>query len=123
MVVPPSVQLGRWSLHLIICSLFLLVISTQATEEASSSIQEIERASNESLLWGPYRPNLYFGVRPRIPKSFMAGLLWSRADSYQSVQNSRFTLFRREFLAGEMKLHAVAPGGPPEGHSEEGLNS
>lgn len=44
--------------------------------------------SNETLLWGPYRPNLYFGVRPRIPKSLTTGLLWAKVDSFQDVQNS-----------------------------------
>lgn len=56
---------------------------------ASAQVAEIEKASNDSLLWGPYRPNLYFGVRPRIPKSLMGGLLWSRVEDYQSVQNSK----------------------------------
>ncbi|KAF3011263.1 hypothetical protein E8E13_011671 [Curvularia kusanoi] len=31
--------------------------------------------SNEApLLWGPYRPNLYLGIRPRIPKSLITEL-------------------------------------------------
>jgi mannosyl-oligosaccharide glucosidase len=54
----------------------------------NAQVAEIEKASNESLLWGPYRPNLYFGVRPRIAKSLMGGLLWTRVEDYQSVQNS-----------------------------------
>ena len=44
--------------------------------------------SNETLLWGPYRPNLYFGVRPRIPKSLTTGLLWAKVDNFQEGQNS-----------------------------------
>lgn len=52
------------------------------------AVTAIEKASNDSLLWGPYRPNLYFGVRPRIPKSLMTGLLWTRVEDYQSIQNS-----------------------------------
>ncbi|TLS21588.1 uncharacterized protein PpBr36_10133 [Pyricularia pennisetigena] len=27
--------------------------------------------------WGPYRPNLYFGVRPQVPKTLLAGLMWA----------------------------------------------
>src|SRR3569833_3343159 len=50
---------------------------------------------NLSLLWGPYRPNLYFGIRPRIPKSLMTGLMWAKVDSYTEVQNSAATSFRR----------------------------
>jgi len=49
---------------------------------------EIGRLNNQSLLWGPYRPNLYFGVRPRIPQSLSASLMWGKVDSYTEVQNS-----------------------------------
>ncbi|KAF2471559.1 glycoside hydrolase [Lindgomyces ingoldianus] len=34
--------------------------------------------SNASLLWGPYRPNLYLGIRPRVPESLLMGLMWGR---------------------------------------------
>ena len=54
-----------------------------------SAEQEYLKRSNESLLWGPYRPNLYFGVRPRIPKSLTTGLLWARTDSFETVQHSK----------------------------------
>ena len=53
------------------------------------ALTENARLSNESLLWGPYRPNLYFGVRPRLPKSLTTGLLWAKVDNFESVQNSR----------------------------------
>ena len=43
------------------------------------------KASNDSLQWGPYRPNLYFGVRSRHPQSLTTGLLWSRVEDYSSV--------------------------------------
>lgn len=43
---------------------------------------------DKSLLWGPYRPNLYFGVRPRIPKSLLAGLMWAKVDQVATVQIS-----------------------------------
>ena len=49
---------------------------------------EIGRQNNQSLLWGPYRPNLYFGVRPRIPKSLMTGLMWGKIESYTDFQHS-----------------------------------
>lgn len=56
---------------------------------ASAQVADIEKATNASLFWGPYKPNLYFGVRPRIPKSLTGGLLWTRVEDYSSVQNSR----------------------------------
>lgn len=55
---------------------------------ANQSPIGLERASNQSLLWGPYRPNLYFGVRPRVPKTLLMGLLWASVEDYQSVQTS-----------------------------------
>lgn len=57
-------------------------------DDAAILYKEIARAQNNSLLWGAYRPNLYFGVRPRIPKSFMGGLMWAKVDEFQEVQHS-----------------------------------
>lgn len=28
------------------------------------------------FLWGSYRPQVYFGLRPRLPRSIVAGLMW-----------------------------------------------
>lgn len=69
-----------------------LVSSTAASEGPDTSVlyKEIARASNASLMWGPYRPNLYFGVRPRIPLSFMGGLMWTKVDEFADVQHSMF---------------------------------
>ncbi|KAJ7489943.1 glycoside hydrolase [Mycena galericulata] len=44
---------------------------------------------NDTLLWGPYRPNLYFGLRPRIPQSLMTGLMWFGTQDYQSIGRTR----------------------------------
>ncbi|KAJ7470519.1 glycoside hydrolase [Mycena latifolia] len=44
---------------------------------------------NDTLLWGPYRPNLYFGLRPRIPQSLMTGLMWFGTHDYQSISKTR----------------------------------
>jgi len=49
-------------------------------------------ASDDSLLWGPYRPNLYFGVRPRLPKGLNTGLLWARVDDYTHIQTSSYSV-------------------------------
>ena len=37
---------------------------------------DIVSTNNASLLWGPYRPNLYLGIRPRMPDSLIVGLMW-----------------------------------------------
>lgn len=81
--------LSQWR---ILLSLFLTLFSQVRAEiDAPAAVVEIEKASNDSLLWGPYRPNLYFGVRPRIPKSLLTGLLWARVEDFQSVQHSVFS--------------------------------
>lgn len=84
----------RWPLAPAIAVLGLLLTicasANAADNDASILINEIGRQSNESLFWGPYRPNLYFGVRPRLPKSLMGGLMWSKVDNFQDVQNSMF---------------------------------
>ncbi|KAF2137265.1 glycoside hydrolase family 63 protein [Aplosporella prunicola CBS 121167] len=68
---------------------------------ASPEVLELQKAGNDSLLWGPYKPNLYFGVRPRLPKSLSAGLMWARVDDYSSVQyNFRHTCEQHEGMDG-----------------------
>ncbi|KAI1622969.1 mannosyl-oligosaccharide glucosidase [Exophiala viscosa] len=58
-------------------------------------------ASNDTLLWGPYRPNVYFGVRPRVPNSLTTGLLWANTDNFASAQNNfRYTCEQNEGMAG-----------------------
>jgi mannosyl-oligosaccharide glucosidase len=77
-----------------------------------AQVAEIEKASNDSLLWGPYRPNLYFGVRPRIPKSLMGGLLWTRVEDYEGVQNNfRHTCEQHELDGYGWDEYDVRSGG------------
>lgn len=43
--------------------------------------------SNEApLLWGPYRPSLYLGIRPRVPESLVAGLMWGKLDEQEKSE-------------------------------------
>jgi mannosyl-oligosaccharide glucosidase len=90
-------SLLRWPVYIILMGSLLLarLPSGLAEPSSASTVIEIEKAANDSLLWGPYRPNLYFGVRPRIPKSLMTGLLWARVEDYQTVQHCTRTLFHR----------------------------
>lgn len=64
-----------------------------AADDVSILYNEVAKSANQSLLWGPYRPNLYFGVRPRLHNSFMGGLMWANADAMTDIQNSKFTAF------------------------------
>ncbi|KAF4576863.1 Processing alpha glucosidase I [Pleurotus pulmonarius] len=55
---------------------------------------------NDTLLWGAYRPNLYFGLRPRLPQSLMTGLMWFGTQDYQSLGQTRHTCDQGDKLAG-----------------------
>ncbi|KAK4690720.1 hypothetical protein P7C71_g6137, partial [Lecanoromycetidae sp. Uapishka_2] len=90
-------QLWRYSALGILLSL----LSIAWGDLTQDILAENTKLSNDSLLWGPYRPNLYFGVRPRIPKSLTTGLVWAKVDSYQGVQNNfRHTCEQNEGMAG-----------------------
>lgn len=78
-----------------ICALALIVafiVPTAMSQAGDAAIllEEAARASNESFLWGPYRPGLFFGVRPRIYKSLMGSLMWSKVDQYVDVRDSKW---------------------------------
>ncbi|KAK4231923.1 glycoside hydrolase [Podospora fimiseda] len=36
-------------------------------------------------IWGPYRPNLYFGLRPQIPDTLLMGLMWASGDDRKKL--------------------------------------
>lgn len=61
-----------------------------AADDLSVLATETAKANNDSLLWGPYKSNLYFGVRPRIANSLSAGLMWAKVDNYATAQASMF---------------------------------
>ena len=43
--------------------------------------------NNASLLWGPYRPNLYLGIRPRMSENpLIAGLMWGNLEDMENSQ-------------------------------------
>ena len=65
--------------------IFLQVLPLVARDHSESN-----ELSEESLLWGPYRPNLYLGIRPRIPNSLLMGLMWSNADEPSKISNSTY---------------------------------
>lgn len=85
------------SLSLLLVPLLYIFGFSDASQASSSDdvsilINEVARANNQSLLWGPYKPNLYFGVHPRHPKSLFAGLMWAKVDDFRKVQESKLSL-------------------------------
>jgi len=75
-------------LHLLL--LFFLSLGSTSAQENDT----------QSYLWGPYRPNLYFGLRPRLPQSLMTGLVWFGTQDYQSFQQSRHACDQGDGLSG-----------------------
>ncbi|KIY51084.1 glycoside hydrolase family 63 protein [Fistulina hepatica ATCC 64428] len=55
---------------------------------------------NDANLWGAYRANLYFGVRPRLPQSLMAGLMWFGTHDYQSISKTRHACDQGDGIRG-----------------------
>lgn len=97
-MTPLSLRLPVAALATVLLSWGTLVHAADA-QDVGILTTEIAREQNNSLLWGAYKPNLYFGVRPRIPKSFTGGLMWAKVDNFVDVQNSKL-----DEWAGEWSL-------------------
>lgn len=65
-------------------ALVAAVLAAGLSHASSDSAPE----NDQSLFWGTYRPNLYFGLRPRVPNSLMTGLMWHGLNDYQSLMSA-----------------------------------
>ncbi|KAI9934044.1 Processing alpha glucosidase I [Aspergillus wentii] len=94
----------RLNISILLASLLYtvgIIASQGSAADVAGLTKEAARANNESLLWGPYKPNLYFGVRPRISNSLFSGLLWAKVDDFATAQqNFRHTCEQNEGMAG-----------------------
>lgn len=79
-------QLGQW------LATAALAVGVVASGDESVLMSEIGRQNNQSLFWGPYKPNLYFGVRPRSTNGLWTGFMWSNVDSFMAVKDGESTL-------------------------------
>lgn len=85
---------GGWSALLLLGGL-----AGQSFAQDETAI--FSKATNDSLLWGPYRPNLYFGVRPRQPSSLIAGLMWGKVEDFNQIQELvRYTCEQGDDMQG-----------------------
>lgn len=66
-----------------------LVISQDGSPDKEQLIKDYEKAVDQTLLWGPYRPNAYVGIRPRIPHSLISGLFWFNSENLQNIHKIR----------------------------------
>ncbi|KAL2629040.1 hypothetical protein R1flu_013726 [Riccia fluitans] len=51
-----------------------------------SDLKQFKGEHRERLFWGTYRPQNYLGIRARVPKSLLAGLMWL------GVKDGRYSL-------------------------------
>jgi len=73
----------------LILSVALFVVAFGLDAGKEQLVKDYEKAVDQSLLWGPYRPNTYMGIRPRIPHSLMSGLFWFNADNINNIHKIR----------------------------------
>lgn len=79
-----------WFLTLFIIGRFLVTAQDSINlDDASLLIENFKELNSDSLKWGPYRSNLYLGIRPRIPDSFMSGLMWFPTNTFEDVKFSQ----------------------------------
>lgn len=52
-----------------------------------SPINALQSPPDPTLTWGPYRPNLYFGLRPRIPETLLIALMWGHGEDDNSISS------------------------------------
>lgn len=67
---------------LLLSSLSILLLSLPLSQATTSNF-------SPSLLWGTYRPQIYFGLRARVPNSLLTGLAWYNPQSYAGLSNLR----------------------------------
>ena len=79
--VVPCLSTGRNSRNMKLLWVLLPVLP--------SALCAVSGNNSDPLFWGTYRPNLYFGLRPKIPQSLMTGLMWFGTHDYQSIQSER----------------------------------
>ncbi|KZT58943.1 glycoside hydrolase family 63 protein [Calocera cornea HHB12733] len=77
-----------------------LLLSLLPAVLAQDALLKVEEDESQSLLWGTYRPNLYFGMRPRLPKSLMTGLMWYGVQDLSSFRNMRHSCEQGDNLRG-----------------------
>ena len=66
----------------------ILLMFHPMIEAFATTCEGLSMSSNASLLWDPYRPNLYLGLRPRTPNSLLMGLMWFNADDPSEISKS-----------------------------------
>lgn len=82
-------------LKLIFGLIYLTLVDLIVAERQTtlSNAESFKKYTDQSLLWGPYKSNLYYGMRPRYVDDtpFMMGLMWfdnSKADALSRLRHN-----------------------------------
>ncbi|KAF2278089.1 glycoside hydrolase [Westerdykella ornata] len=78
--------------------LFRALATLLAPRPSDALPDAIDSRNVSSLLWGPYRPNLYLGIRPRVPESVFMGLMWANFD--EGHKSLRHTCEQNDGMGG-----------------------
>ncbi|CDZ96890.1 glycoside hydrolase family 63 protein [Phaffia rhodozyma] len=63
-----------------------LLVSAQSSNGSAPSFEQ-----DPGLLWSTYSPQLYFGIKPRLPKSLSAGLMWFGLNDWEGIRRIHHT--------------------------------
>jgi len=74
------------SLGLAVAALAILARVSSAHDNPNPAFP----SDSDSLFWGPYKPNLYFGIRPRAPDGVWAGLMWSKFNKPEDLSRRKW---------------------------------
>ncbi|KAI8823716.1 glycoside hydrolase [Fimicolochytrium jonesii] len=90
-----SLPTGPW---LVLAAALTSVVSCEPALDQNAAAA----AANQSLFWGTYRPNLYFGTRTRSADTLLTGLMWFGVNevSQATIQNIRHTCEQGDDLSG-----------------------
>ncbi|KAJ3013924.1 Processing alpha glucosidase I [Thoreauomyces humboldtii] len=74
----------------------------KVSSASAEHLVQAHAAANQSLFWGSYRPNLYFGTRTRSAETLMTGLMWFGVNevSGETLKNIRHTCEQGDDLSG-----------------------
>jgi hypothetical protein len=67
--------------------------------QGSETAARAQKVAPSIINWGPYRPNLYVGIKPLVPETLLFGLMWANGDDRSSMlQSTEFPLSLEPYL-------------------------
>lgn len=106
----------------------LLSLTAQAQPQVEFNSSASAFVEDPALLWSTYAPQLYFGIKPRLPKSITNGLMWFGLNDYEGLNResnssslpSPFTRLTPLLSSLRSGVHHTTSSSPPH---EFGLES